>query len=68
MFTGLYVMYRGNLSLSTYFNFFFMKHFLRIFEFVRILVEFNKINCIVILLKGYTRLNNKQTKYCFERL
>ena len=47
MFTGLYVMCRGNLSLHTFFN---------IFEFVRILVGFNRINCIVTLMKDHIRL------------
>ena len=56
MFTGLYVMYRGNLSLHTFFNIFF---FIRKFSNFRIcsnLVGFNRINSIVILLKDQNQL------------
>ena len=43
-------MYRGNLSLRTFLTFFSFENF-QIFEFVRILVGFNRIKYIVILLK-----------------
>ena len=66
MFTGLYVMYRGNLS-YTIFNIFVDSKFqnVRIFEFVRILVGFNRINYFVILLKDSRGLNVFLVKHFF---
>ena len=44
-------MYRGNLSLRTVLTYIFSFENFRIFEFVQILVGFNRIKSIVILLK-----------------
>ena len=52
------VMYRDNLSLRTFLTFFFSFENFRIFEFVRILVGFNRIKSIVILLKDRNQNSN----------
>ena len=60
MFTSLYVMYRGNLSLHTFFLtfFFFIRKFLN-FQICSNLVGFNRIKSIVILLKDRNQLRKK---------